>query len=380
MIADPSSVSPRGPRANGPLRVLVVDDSLIFRGAVTEALAGNDDLHVVGSVRNGRKAMEFLRERPVDVVTLDLEMPDMDGLETLRAIRRLNHDHRDRPPVGVIMLSAHTRHGAQATLAALEAGAFDFVAKPDAADPGTGLRLLRDQLALKLRAFARNRARGRGRAEPTPRAAVPTGGAAVSRVTRRGSPVVLIGVSTGGPRALADMLPELVERVSAPVLVVQHMPPVFTGSLAESLQRRCRCPVAEARDDEPVVPRRVYIAPGGLHMTVRRNRHGREVIGVNDQPAEIGCKPSVNMLFRSAATVYGSGAVALVLTGMGSDGTAGLAPLRRAGVRILAQDGPTSVVWGMPGSAVSAGLVDEVLPLHRIPSAVEHLLRHQARG
>jgi two-component system chemotaxis response regulator CheB len=189
---------------------------------------------------------------------------------------------------------------------------------------------------------------------------------------RTGIQAILIGVSTGGPKALLQMLPALCGRVRLPILVVQHMPPQFTASLAESLGRICSHRVEEAVDGMPVEPGHCYIAPGGRHMVVRRTN--RIEIGVNDQPPEGGVRPAADILFRSAAPIFGAGCIALVLTGMGSDGTRGLGPLKRMGATVLCQDEATSVVWGMPGSAVAAGLVDQVVPLDGLPEAVARLI------
>ncbi|MBL8795785.1 MAG: chemotaxis protein CheB, partial [Planctomycetia bacterium] len=186
---------------------------------------------------------------------------------------------------------------------------------------------------------------------------------------------VFVAVSTGGPKALDTLLPELCQQVELPILVVQHFPPGFTQFLAENLQRHCPHQVVEASDGERVQPRHVYIAPIGKHLLVRRGADGQVLTALNEQPPENGFRPSADVLFRAAATVYGAAAVALVLTGMGSDGSAGLGPLKRAGAHVIAQDEASSVVWGMPSSAVATGLVDEVLPLERIPEAIAGLLK-----
>jgi two-component system chemotaxis response regulator CheB len=349
-------------------RVLIVDDSRIFRAALEQALAGQDGIEVAGSVWSGAKALEFVQATPPDLVTLDVEMPGLNGLEVLRAIQRLNAARPEAPPVGVIMVSAFTREGAAVTIEALEAGAFDFVTKPAGPSPEANLDALRQQLAVKVRHFLAGRkppAAPAGRAQPPP-AAHPR----PARLVR----MVLIAVSTGGPRALGTLLPDLCARVELPVLVVQHMPPPFTLSLAESLDRKCRHTVIEARDGEVVQPRTVYLAPGGKHLLLRGGAGGSALTALNEQPPENGCRPSADVLFRSAAAVVGGAAVALVLTGMGCDGSQGLGPLKRAGAHVIAQDEASSVVWGMPGSAVATGYVDEVLPLEQIPAAVAALV------
>ena len=366
-----------------PIKVLVVDDSRLFRTAVAESLAGEGDLLVVGSERNGLKAIEFLRANGagVDVVTLDLEMPEMDGLATLKAIRELNAGRPREREIGVIMLSAHTTEGAQSTIAALTAGAFDFITKPTSESPAESIASLKRQLPTRIRAYAaRMRPALRAAAIAAPRPAPgPLPGpppVAMRPILRTGAiQAVLIGVSTGGPRALLTMLPRLTQLVRLPIVIVQHMPPKFTASLAESLGKVCAHKVHEAVDGQPIEPGNTYIAPGGRHLVVRRTSPTQVVCGVNDNPPENALRPNVDVMFRSAAQVWGGNVVAVILTGMGADGTKGLAPLKRAGAPVIVQDEATSVVWGMPGSAAAAGLVDQVLPLEAIPDAVARTIR-----
>jgi two-component system chemotaxis response regulator CheB len=347
-----------------PVKVLIVDDSRIFRAALEEALAGKDEVRVVGSVFSGAKALEFIRATPPDLVTLDVEMPGMDGLETLRAILALNAARPDTPAIGVLMVSAFTRAGAAVTVQALEAGAFDFITKPSSPCEKASLLALEQQLLARIRLFAARR----GAPQPRPPATAPT-------LRPRAQPVraILLAASTGGPRALSSLLPELCERLEQPIFVVQHLPACFTGALVESLARKCRHTVQEAVDGEVVRPATVYVAPGGKHLVLRTGAGGQVLTGLNEQPPENGCRPSADVLFRSAAAVYGGAAVAVVLTGMGCDGARGLGPLRRAGAAVLVQDEASCVVWGMPGSAVEAGYVDEVLPLDRLAAAVQAL-------
>jgi two-component system chemotaxis response regulator CheB len=352
-------------------RVLIVDDSRIFRAALADALAGEEGITVAGSIHSGERALEFLQAHPVDVVTLDVEMPGLDGLQTLEGIQRLNAG-RPASPVGVIMVSAFTRRGADVTVRALQAGAFDFVTKPSGPDENANRASLRQQLACKIRLFLCSR---RAKARQAEAAATP---AAPPPATAGKPPrAVLLAASTGGPRALEVLWPELHARTDLPALLVQHMPSLFTQSLAESLSRRTPGAAVEARDGEPLRPRTVFVAPGGKHLVVRQD--GSQLrVGLNEQPPENGFRPSADVLFRSAAAGLGGAAVAVVLTGMGCDGTAGLRAFKRAGGYIIAQDEATSVVWGMPGSVVAAGLADAVLPLDRIAKAVQALTA--ARG
>ncbi|MFW5750670.1 MAG: protein-glutamate methylesterase/protein-glutamine glutaminase [Planctomycetota bacterium] len=351
-----------------PLRVLIVDDSRIFRKSVETALGRLDSVEVVGSVFNGRKALEFLETHRVDLVTLDVQMPVLDGLDTLNEIRRRDRERGIK--TGVVMLSALSREGAPETIEALARGAFDFLEKPTATSSERAIDALVDQLDRVIRAL-----RSSDRISPTtglvlkppPAATSPPAG-----TLDAGSITIAIGCSTGGPRALHAVLPALCRPGQAPVLVVQHMPPGFTRSLAENLDRRCEGTVQEAREAMCVEPGHAYIAPGGQHLLVRRDRTGLR-LGLNEQPPEHGCRPCADVLFRSCATACGARAVGVVLTGMGEDGTAGLRAMRRAGARILAQDKETSVVWGMPGTAVKAGIVDEVVPLAQLPDAIARL-------
>ena len=368
-----------------PIKVLVVDDSRLFRTAVAESLAGETDVQVIGSECNGLRAIEFLRSNPaVDVVTLDLEMPEMDGLATLKAIRELNASRARESEIGVIMLSAHTTQGAASTIAALTAGAFDFITKPISESPDESITSLKRQLPSRIRAYAtRNRTRplGTAAAPTVPRPLTPPNSPVLRLPASRplgrigGIQAILIGVSTGGPRALMMILPRLTHLVRLPIIIVQHMPPKFTASLAESLDRVCTSRVHEAVDGMPVESGHVYLAPGGKHLILRRANHPQIICGVNENPPENGLRPNVDVMFRSAAQVWQGHVVAVVLTGMGADGTKGLGPLKRAGAPVIVQDETTSVVWGMPGAVVAAGLADQVLPLEAIPEAVARAVR-----
>ena len=352
-----------------PLRVLIVDDSRIFRAAIQVALEGRPGIRVVGSVWSGEKALEFVRLSPPDLVTLDVNMPGRGGLVTLGDIQEFNASRPGQPPVGVLLVSALTSRGAATTVEGLQRGAFDFIRKPDGPDEKANAALLRQQLIEKIDLFARRRTRLPGAA---PSQLKPTAAPTDARPGR--FQTVAIGASTGGPEALARILPVLAGRTSVPVFLVQHMPIGMTGYFAESLGRKCDCRVVEASDGEPVKRGTVYVAPGGRHMVVR-NQDGRIVIGLNDQPPENGCRPSVDVLFRSVAGVYPQAVLAVILTGMGCDGAKGLGPLKRNGGYVIAQDEATSVVWGMPGAAVATNQVDVVLPLERIGPAVVSLLK-----
>ena len=340
--------------------VLIVDDSLVFRKALEIALSGENDIKVAGSVRGGEMALEFIKATPPDVVTLDVEMPGMNGIETLKAIQDFNSSKPGIPQVDVIMVSSFTKKGADVTMEALSLGAFDFIAKPETSNADEGLASLKRQICVKIRSIPEGK--GRERKPQTPslaRAQTNSGGVAA----------IVIGVSTGGPRALNDMLPSLCALTNLPILIVQHMPPTFTKSLAKQLDVKCHHVVDEAQDGETVEEGHIYIAPGGRHMTLRRSG-ARICISLNDDPPENGCRPSVDVLFRSVSAVYGSAALAVVMTGMGNDGSKVCPQLRAAGARIIVQDEATSVVWGMPGTAVATGAVERIVPLMEMPKNI----------
>jgi two-component system chemotaxis response regulator CheB len=357
------------------IRVLVVDDAVVVRRMLSDILAEDPAIEVAATAANGRLALAKLDQVSPDVVVLDVEMPEMDGLATLAEIRRT------RPRLPVIMFSTLTERGAATTLDALALGASDYITKPTSAGGLDAARTrVRAELGAKIRALC-------GRApRPAPAATAPLARPAARQAAPRlpglvaARPAALVvGVSTGGPNALAALLPALPADFPLPVLVVQHMPPLFTRFLAERLASRAELRVAEGVDGEPVVPGRVYIAPGDQHMTLERvagDGASRSVrLRLDREPPENSCRPAVDPLFRSAAGLYGAGTVALILTGMGHDGLRGCAAVREAGGRVLVQDEATSVVWGMPGSVAEAGLADRVLPLEAIGPELVRLAR-----
>jgi two-component system chemotaxis response regulator CheB len=343
-----------------PLRVLIVDDSRIFRGVIEEALAGRHELQVVGSVRNGEKAIEFARSSPPDFVTLDIEMPGMGGIATLKALRELT---RGKPhAIGVLLVSSYTHRGAALTIEGLQEGAFDFIAKPEGPDLQVNAAALRQQLLAKIGAFLSRRT-----IEPTVKTPAVRAISATRRSTRFRA--VVIGASTGGPDALLRLLPILAPACPVPMFLVQHLPPDFTHYFASNLARRCTARVVQARDGMPVEPGVLYVADGGKHLLVHQH-DGNVTTGLSDSPPENGCRPAADVLFRSAAVAYAGRVLAVVLTGMGCDGAKGATTLKRAGGRVIVQDEATSVVWGMPGSVVSARAADDVLPIDEIAPAL----------
>lgn len=351
-----------------PTRVLIVDDSIVVRRMVANALADDPDIDVVGTASNGRVALERVAALEPDLVTLDIEMPILDGIATLAELRR------SRPRLPVVVFSTMTESGARATLDALAAGANDFVTKPsEVGGPDAAVRAVQAELIPRIHALTARSRRTIGRlpdgpgTAPSARSAAPTMPRLVPVGSQRVAAVVL-GVSTGGPNALAQIWPSLAH-LTVPVLVVQHMPPVFTAILAKRLNDLGSLPVAEARDGETVTAGRAWLAPGGFHMTL--DRTDSEVhIRLDEGPPVWGCRPAVDLLFSSAARTFGGGTLAAVLTGMGNDGADGADEIRRAGGTVIAQDEATSVVWGMPGAVVGAGLADEIVPLDHIATTI----------
>ncbi|MFO0982208.1 MAG: chemotaxis response regulator protein-glutamate methylesterase [Planctomycetota bacterium] len=333
-----------------PIRVLVVDDAVVVRRVVADTLAADPDFEVVGTAANGRLALQRLERHDADVIVLDLEMPEMNGLETLLALRRI------RPHLPVIIYSTLTEDGAEATLEALALGATDYVTKPSGAGSlDLAIRRLKDELLPKLKGlFARPAAAARQTPPPAP----------AGRID-----IVVIGASTGGPNALAEIVPSFPSDLPVPILIVQHMPPLFTRRLAERLAARAEIPIEEGVACQVVAPARAWIAPGDHHLTVAPQAE-TVTLQLNQDPHENSCRPSVDVLFRSVARLYGPRALAVVLTGMGQDGLRGCQELRAAGAQIVVQDQSSSVVWGMPGVVASAGLADQVLPLAEIGPAI----------
>lgn len=348
------------------VRVLVVDDSVVVRRLVSDVLASDPRIEVVGTAANGKVALAKIDQVNPDLVTLDLEMPVMDGLETLDHLRRLH------PRLPVIMFSTLTQRGASATLDALERGARDYVTKPANVGSVTeSMAAVRADLIPRVLALAAPRtvvSPGAQRREPVqPRATTAPGALVADDDTR--VDVVAIGVSTGGPDALMALLCALPADLPVPVVAVQHMPPVFTRQFADRLNARCALSVAEARHGDLLVPGHVLLAPGDYHMRLRRTRDQVQVT-LDQQTPENYCRPAVDVLFRSVAETYAARVLAVVLTGMGSDGARASADVVGAGGRVYVQDEATSVVWGMPGAVVSAGLASKVLPLPEVAPAL----------
>jgi two-component system chemotaxis response regulator CheB len=352
-------------------KVLVVDDAMLIRRMVTDALAADAAIDVVGEAANGRIALQKIAQLKPDLVTLDVEMPEMNGLQTLKAIRKAH------PRLPVIMFSAVTERGAADTLEALHYGASDYVTKPaGAAGRATAQVRIREDLVPKIKSLLRlagalpvtgARVNGAGRSMPafTLRPLGPTISA----------DVVAISVSTGGPAALGQILSNLPAEFRAPLVVVPHMAQMFTRFFAERLATQTRLPVVEPADGQAVQPGTVYVAPGDFHLTLQR-RNGATVFVLDQTPPLHSHRPAADVLFRSIAHTYGSRALGLVLTGMGQDGLKGCEAITSAGGRVVVQDEATSVVWEMPGLVARAGLADAVLPLGEVaPELVRRTTR-----
>jgi two-component system chemotaxis response regulator CheB len=346
------------------IRVLVVDDSVMFRRLLSDELSADPALEVVGTAANGRIALAKLTQVNPDLVTLDVEMPELDGIETLREIRK------SFPKLPVVMFSALTERGASATLDALALGATDYFTKPS----GTGgmadsLRTLREELIPAIKTLC-----GRPSTRDVPdRGPTAPPGAEPQRprpITRVGPvEVVTIGTSTGGPNALAEVFSGLPADLPVPIVIVQHMPPMFTRLLAERLTAQSAVKVVEARTGDVLHPGCAWIAPGDYHMTVVRE--GTQLkVKLNQDPPENSCRPAADVLFASVARTFGSAALAVIMTGMGRDGFRGCELIRTGGGQIIAQDEASSVVWGMPGFVARGGLADRVLPLNQIAADV----------
>lgn len=356
-----------------PLKVLIVDDSAIFRKILRNILKSDERFQVVGEARHGEEALNLIKRHQPDALILDVDMPVMDGLETLKAVRR------DHPDVESIMFSAHTQAGAHVTFQALENGAFDFVAKPESSSINAGVNLVASQIIPKLtflhtRKTLRDVSRS-GRPTDTNSKPIP---APVEtkppKVIEKPEPVrpevVAVAVSTGGPRALAQLVPDFPPSFPTGILIVQHMPPLFTKALALRLNELTELVVREAEEGDSIQPGQILLAPGGLHLEVSQRSKEPVITHLSDAPPEHGCKPAADVLFRSVAQVYGPRALGVIMTGMGSDGVEGLSLMKRNGAMVLAQNRETCTVYGMPRRIVEQNLADAVLPLGDLARAI----------
>ncbi len=354
--------------AKAPIKVLIVDDSAFMRKIISDMLSSDPHIAVVGIARNGQEAIEKVRSLKPDLVTMDIEMPVMNGLEALKIIM-------DTSPLPVVMLSSLTSEGANATIMALEAGAVDFIQKPSSVFM-INAESVKKELIQKIKVASTVTHQGKLRREPVLQRPIQVARAPIKRlqkeITHRGNfPLVAIGTSTGGPRALQSIIPVIPADTTAAFLVVQHMPPGFTKSLADRLNNISLITVKEAEDGEKILPATAYIAPGDSHLEVKRNEQNQLIIHLAKTPTVSGHRPSVDVMYTSLTEVMDRSIIAVIMTGMGSDGAKGLKLLKESNdAIILAQDEASCVVYGMPKSAVKLGIVDEVIPLDKIANSI----------
>lgn len=361
-------------------KVLVVDDSSFSRRAISECLSRDPEVEVVGTASGGHQALALVDALKPDVLTLDIEMPDLDGLATLRLLQKKH------PSLPVIMCSSLTERGASATLQSLAEGACCYVTKPRVGSSlADNLNRLSADLLPKVKAlgarFFQKRKFAHPPVHPTPKnwlpkQSVPPSTPPLSMEKELESfsqpqriDAIVIAASTGGPAALATLLPSLPKDLSVPVAVVQHMPPVFTRLLAERLSAECAIPVQEAQTKSPFVPGTILIAPGGFHLSLELSHGNPTTILTQDEPDQF-CRPSANRLFQSAARIFGQNTLGIVLTGMGCDATEGCREIRKYGGRVIAQDEASSIIWGMPRSVAENGLANSILPLRKIAQEI----------
>ncbi len=348
------------------IRVMVVDDSVVVRKIVTDSLSVDPEIDVVGVAANGKIALAKIPQLTPDILTLDIEMPEMDGLETLVEVRKIY------PDLPIIMFSTLTERGGSATLEALSLGATDYVTKPaNVGSVSIAMQRVREELVPKIKMFCSEKA-GLKLSPTTKPEPVSKAKEIVKKIfTPRVAPsnsridIVAIGVSTGGPNALADLFPVFPENFPVPIVLVQHMPPFFTKLLAERLSAKSNLLVEEGTPGKTLEPGKAWIAPGDFHMVLERNGTSIKIQN-NQAPQENSCRPAVDVLFRSVADLFGSSVLSVILTGMGQDGLKGCEYIKNSGGRVIVQDEKSSVVWGMPGFVAKAGLAEKVLPLNQI--------------
>lgn len=363
--------------------MLVVDDTIVYRKIVSDVLAEIPGVKVVGSANNGKTALHRIASLKPDLITLDIEMPEMNGLQVLEHIQKENID------VAVIMLSTLTVEGGEMTIRALELGAFDFIPKPQDGKMAENKQAVTDQLKPVIETLIRKkefrqRVKEKSHQSPLTARKVPVrprpaagetdrkpGAAVPPRVPKSKAEIVAIGISTGGPNALARMMPMLPADINVPVVIVQHMPPIFTQSLAKSLNSKCAIDVKEAEDGEILKPNTAFIAPGGKQMKLVAHADGKHrVIKITDDPPVNSCKPSADYLFQSVASHYIGRATGVIMTGMGSDGAKGLKEMRLNGASIIAQNEETCTVYGMPREPIESGTAEKTTSLDNIASEI----------
>ncbi len=357
---------------NKKIKVLVVDDSAFMRQSISFLLKEEPEIEVVGTAKNGKEAVEKVKQLNPDVVTLDVEMPVMNGLEALEIIMK-------EAPTSVIMFSSLTSEGAEATLKALELGAVDFLAKDNATTHST-LEKIRNELISKIKNFANKRSitqrlasirrRPGGFTKTTTQAAPVSSGDKEKEVLSKNFKAIAIGISTGGPLTLNKVIPFIPAEIKLPIFIVQHMPPNFTASLAKRLNSASKVEVKEAEDGEEIRGGVVYVAKGGIHMNFVKHSTGKVTIRLNPQPANSLHKPSVDEMVSSAVDAYGNDLLGIIMTGMGKDGLEGIKKLKAKRGYAVAQDKESCVVYGMPKAIVDAGLADVIAPIEKITEII----------
>lgn len=355
------------------IRALVVDDTIVYRKIVGDVLKEISDIEVVGTANNGKIALSKIASLKPDLITLDIEMPEVNGIEVLQALR----EQETKP--SVIMLSTLTQQGSEMTIRALELGAFDFIAKPDQGKMTENMKKVRDAILPIIRTLKRQKQtkfKIREKIKDKPLGAKPvikkvSSAVATKPIIRSKSEIIGIGISTGGPNALTKMIPMLPANLNVPVLIVQHMPPMFTASLANSLNNKSELEIKEAENGDVISPGKILIAPGGKQMKIIAAADGiTRKIKITDDPPENSCKPSVDYLFRSIAQHYVGRSTGVIMTGMGSDGSKGLVQMKNNGSMIIAQNEETCTVYGMPKEPAESGVADIVVPLDKIAQEI----------
>ena len=354
---------------NGKIRVLVVDDSALMRQFISDILRSDPRIEVAGTARDGKDALAQIRVIKPDIVTMDVEMPNMDGLKALEEIMKTN-------PIPVIMVSTMTQEGAETTLKALALGCVDFIGKPSGSISlnikDVGREIIDKVIAAST---ARVRKAGNFAAPVKPLTPAPDFRRMTPPMIGTGRyDIVAIASSTGGPMALSELLPKLPKKFPVPIVITQHMPKEFTGSFAKRLNESSQIEVVEGFEGLTLKPGRAVIAPGGSHLIIKR-RQGTSVCSLSDAPPVLSVKPAANIMFLSLADEYGGNVLCVILTGMGRDGTDGAIALKKRGAYVIAESQKTCVVYGMPKAAADAGIVDEILPLNEIPDAMVRLVR-----
>lgn len=354
------------------IRVLVVDDAVVVRKIVTDSLSSDPDIEIAGIAANGRIALQKIPQVNPDIITLDIEMPEMDGLQTLVEVRKIY------PKLPIIMFSTLTERGGAKTLEALSLGATDYVTKPaNVGSVSIAMQRVREELIPKVKYFCADKIGSKPPSNLVPAKSFTspiTTYRVPNLVSTQRIDILAIGVSTGGPNALAELLPVLPKNFPIPIVIVQHMPPYFTKLLADRLTSKSQITIHEGAPGDVLVAGQGWIAPGNFHMYLEQGNSGM-TIKTNQDPQENSCRPAVDVLFRSVAKNYGPRALAVVLTGMGQDGLLGGQHIKDAGGQIFVQDEQSSVVWGMPGFVAKAGIADKILPLNQMGAEIIKALK-----